>query len=61
MQLTELRESDGKVETILEGYLPDQSALCGVLNTLYELHLPVLMVECLETSDPHDLTDNPEA
>ena len=28
----------------LEGWLPDQAALSGVLNTLYMLHLPVLMV-----------------
>jgi hypothetical protein len=25
--------------------LPDEAALAGVLNTLYELHLPVLSVE----------------
>jgi hypothetical protein len=31
--------------TTLEGKLNDQSALAGVLNTLYELHLPVLSVE----------------
>jgi len=28
--------------------LIDQSALAGVLNTLYELHLPVLSVNRLE-------------
>ena len=33
--------------TALEGELPDQAALAGVLNTLYELHLPVLEVKCL--------------
>jgi len=33
--------------TALEGELPDQAALAGVLNTLYELHLPVLEVRCL--------------
>jgi hypothetical protein len=36
-------EGDARVTT-LEGELNDQSALAGVLNTLYELHLPVLMV-----------------
>ena len=30
--------------TTLEGELRDQAALAGVLNTLYELHLPVLSV-----------------
>ena len=33
--------------TTLEGELPDQAALAGVLNTLYELHLSVLSVKCL--------------
>jgi hypothetical protein len=33
--------------TVLEGWLPDQAALAGVLNTLYELHLPLLSVEIL--------------
>ncbi len=36
--------------TTLMGELSDQAALAGVLNTLYELHLPLLSVECL--SDP---------
>jgi hypothetical protein len=35
--------------TTLEGELSDQAALAGVLNTLYELHLPVLEVRCLST------------
>jgi hypothetical protein len=30
--------------TTLEGELIDQAALAGVLNTLYELHLPVISV-----------------
>ena len=32
--------------TTLEGELSDQAALLGVLNSLYELHLPVLLVLC---------------
>jgi len=31
--------------TTLEGELSDQAALAGVLNTIYELHLPVLLVK----------------
>lgn len=31
----------------LEGELLDQAALAGVLRTLYELHLPVLLVRYL--------------
>jgi len=34
--------------TILEGHLPDQAALSGVLNTLYEMHLPLLSVDNLD-------------
>jgi hypothetical protein len=34
--------------TTLQGQLTDQTALAGVLNTLYELHLPVLSVNRLE-------------
>jgi hypothetical protein len=37
----------GTPVTTLQGELQDQAALAGVLNTLYELHLPVLSVECL--------------
>ena len=33
--------------TMLVGRLADQAALSGVLNTLYELHLPRLTVENL--------------
>lgn len=31
----------------LEGELLDQAALVGILVALYELHLPILLVECL--------------
>ena len=33
--------------TTLEGELCDQAALAGVLNTIYNLHMLVLSVECL--------------
>jgi hypothetical protein len=33
--------------TTLRGDLRDQAALAGVLNTLYELHLPVFLVKRL--------------
>lgn len=35
---------DGHMITTLVGEIRDQTALAGVLNILYELHLPVLMV-----------------
>jgi hypothetical protein len=34
--------------TILGGHLADQAALSGILNTLYELRLPLLSVENLD-------------
>lgn len=37
----------GGATTVLEGRLLDQAALFGLLATLYDLHLPVLKVECL--------------
>ena len=40
-------EADHPVTT-LEGELSDQAALAGVLNTIYELHLPVISVKRLE-------------
>ena len=39
-------EADHKV-TSLCGELSDQAALAGVLNTLYELHLTLIMVKRL--------------
>jgi hypothetical protein len=39
-------------KTTLEGWLPDQAALNGVLDTLYQLHLPLLEVICLPHGRP---------
>jgi len=39
------------IVTTMEGMLPDQAALKGVLDTLYELRLSVEEVKCLGTSD----------
>jgi hypothetical protein len=49
MQVTETRGSDGQPETILVGRLADQAALSGILNSLYELHMPVLSAECVDS------------
>jgi hypothetical protein len=48
MQITEVSGENGKTETILVGRLVDQAALSGVLNSLYELHLPVLSADCVD-------------
>jgi hypothetical protein len=47
MNITESQQDDGESETTLVGRLADQAALAGVMNTLYEQHLPVLSVDCL--------------
>lgn len=51
MQVTETRGADGEAETILVGRLADQAVLAGILNALYELHLPVLSAECVDSED----------
>jgi len=51
MQITETRGSDGDAETILVGLLADQAMLSGILNTLYELHFPVLSAECVDSEN----------
>ena len=38
--------------TTLEGRVRDQAELMGVLNSLYELHLPILSVELLKSEEP---------
>lgn len=45
MAITQSSAAAGFPVTTLLGELADQAALSGVLNTLYELHLPVLAVK----------------
>ncbi|MGD8530158.1 MAG: hypothetical protein PVG97_04195 [Syntrophobacterales bacterium] len=47
MTITTDSQGDQGVVTTLMGRVRDQAELSGVLNTLYELHLPILSVECL--------------
>ena len=49
MNISERRSDDGDINTILVGRLADQAALSSVLNTLYELHLPVVSADCLNS------------
>lgn len=39
--------ADGQEITRLEGVVSDQTQLAGILNTLYELHLPLVSIERL--------------
>ena len=47
MTINRLTLEDGTILTTLTGELTDQAALCGVLNTLYELRLPLVAVNML--------------
>ena len=49
MSLSEKLSASGEIESVLVGRLPDQAALTGVFNELYELHLPVISADCLES------------
>ncbi len=44
------QESEAPITT-LAGLLLDQAALSGVLNTLFDLRLPLLSVECEDWED----------
>ena len=48
MTICQAMAEAGAPITTLEGELSDQAALVGVLNTLYEMHLPVLLVKRLK-------------
>ena len=47
LEITEQRQPGQPVVTRLEGRLEDQSALQGVLDTLFMLGLRLITVECL--------------
>jgi hypothetical protein len=48
MQITLTHSQKGLPTTTMIGNLRDQAQLSGVLNTLYELHLPIILVEYLK-------------
>ena len=47
MAVTEGSSAANSPVTVLVGELADQAALAGLLNTLFQLHLSVIFVECL--------------
>ena len=49
MEITQSHGPDGEAESVLVGRLLDQAALSGVLNTLYDLHLPLVSVEFVDS------------
>jgi len=50
MGIENLTRSNGSVESVLEGHVVDQAALVGILNKLYELHMPVISADFLSGS-----------
>ena len=52
LRVTSGRDPGGQPNTTFTGALRDQAELMGVLNTLYELHLPILSVERCAAGDP---------
>lgn len=48
MKITHTVNDHGSKATILCGQLPDQAALFGVLNALYDMHLPLISVRCVD-------------
>ncbi len=48
MVITRAFTADKQPMTILIGKLLDQAALAGVMDALYNLHLPVISVELLD-------------
>jgi hypothetical protein len=59
MVATESSGESGEEVTTLVGRLADQAALAGILNTLYELHLPVLSAEWLGEPATEKRRDQP--
>ena len=51
MRITSESRGDEKPVTTLVGRLLDQAQLSGVLNALYEIHLPILSVEILDEEE----------
>lgn len=41
--------SENKYKFTIKGLLRDQAELSGLLNTIYEMHLSVVSVNCIET------------
>jgi hypothetical protein len=54
MGITTRTRADKTTVSTLVGRMRDQAQLTGVLNTLYELHLPILSVENLSEDNVAD-------
>ena len=50
MQIHVERPENGEPESVLIGRIEDQSALSGILNSLFEMHLTIISLYILEDS-----------
>jgi len=55
MTLTIIEEPGREILTEISGLLPDQAALMGVIDQLYNRNIPLLSVECV-SCDPEAFT-----
>jgi hypothetical protein len=53
LQINVNRSKANTLETVLIGQINDQAALSGLLNTLYDFHIPIISVNMLH-DDPSD-------
>ena len=51
MRITTRTRKDSSIVTILVGRVRDQAELSGLLNSLYDYHLPILSVELLDDEE----------
>ena len=52
LRITSRRRGDQAPVTTLVGEVRDQAELIGILNSLYDLHLPLLLVQILPRQSP---------
>lgn len=45
MGITTEHDENNKTISVLTGVLPDQSALVGILETIFQMRLPILLVK----------------
>ena len=52
MQIANQQPGDQQAVTILNGEVQDQAELIGILNTLYQMRLNILSVNCEPCNEP---------
>ena len=55
LRITSFQREDQSTVTTLVGRMRDQAELTGLLNSLYELHLPIISVHILSEDNDNNL------